>query len=403
MNVADAALAAPVAASAAAGGAAAAAAATVQTVPPVPSPRVVVRLRPPTTNEDCADVSSSVVGTVGAAASSTSRAVRATDGTTLEVREPGSGALVRRFAVDTAFGEQCKTGELFASIRGLVRRAALGGNSSVIAYGPTGAGKTHTMYGDPREPGLVMLAAAELLNTAAGRAVRVSMLELHNEGLSDLLVPKGVQPDQQAAALEVRGGTGVGSGSMATFVGAREVAGTSVSSILTALRAGLARRQVAATMVNATSSRSHVVVVFRVGTGQLTLMDLAGVERVKRSGAEGSVLREAQSINRTLHSISDVVDALRRGERHIPSRNSRLARLVSGSLGGGAETAVVVCIAPFNAKKDEAVAALCFADRVRRIPSPSVFATGAAGTVSPSERASVGSLSIGSAPTRRAG
>jgi len=281
--------------------------------------------------------------------------------------------MTRRFAVDATFGENSKTGDIFFALRGLVRRAALGGTSSVICYGPTGTGKTHTMYGDPREPGLVLRAIAELLGAAAGKPVRTSMVELHNEALFDLLVQKTNQngscrpTGSQTALLEVRGGSG---GTMANIEGAREIPGTSVASLLATIRSGLMRRQVASTMVNATSSRSHVVVVFRVGTGQLTLVDLAGMERVKRSGAEGSVLKEAQSINRSLQSLSDVVDALRRGASHVPVRNSRLARLISGALGGGAETAVVVCVAPGAAERDEAVAALCFADRVRRIAAP---------------------------------
>jgi hypothetical protein len=227
------------------------------------------------------------------------------------------------------------------------------------------------MYGDLREPGIMILAAAELLSQSMGQLVRVSMVELHNETLSDLLAPPAKAHPAQGQSpppLEVRGGSG---GTMANIVGAKEVVGGSVASLLGPIKAGLARRQTAATVVNATSSRSHLVVVFRIGQqGVLTLVDLAGVERVKRSKVEGKSLQEAQSINRTLHSLSDVVDALRRGERHVPVRNSRIARLISGALGGGAETAVVVCLSPSAASVDETVSALCFADRVRRIPAP---------------------------------
>jgi hypothetical protein len=119
------------------------------------------------------------------------------------------------------------------------------------------------------------------------------------------------------------------------------------------------------TTCNASSSRSHLIVTFSVGTtGQLTMLDLAGCERVKRSGAEGDVLREAQSINKSLQQLGDIVEALRRGSAHVPFRSSHLARLVAGSLGGGASTGVVVCVAPVAPCREEALGTLCFAERL---------------------------------------
>ena len=46
--------------------------------------------------------------------------------------------------------------------------------------------------------------------------------------------------------------------------------------------------------------------------------DLAGTERVKRSGVQGSQMREAQGISRSLQCLSEVVDALRHGRSHVP-------------------------------------------------------------------------------------
>lgn len=267
------------------------------------------------------------------------RSVQIGEGPVLNVMDQ-QGEPIRDFAMDGAFGEDAKTADIFASLRCLMHRAAYGGSAAVLAYGPSGGGKTHTMYGNVHDLGLVPRAAAELLGCSCGKPISVSMLELHNNTLTDLLAPRGAGVPH---TLEVRGGS---RGTMATIEGAREITGTSVAKLLAAVHAGLARRQVAATRVNSTSSRSHVLVTFGIGTGRLMFVDLAGIERVKRSGAEGSVLREAQNINQALQSLGDVVDALRRGAPHIPFRNTQLARLVSGALGGGAETAVVVCVSP---------------------------------------------------------
>ena len=77
-------------------------------------------------------------------------------------------------------------------------------------------------------------------------------------------------------------------------------------------------------------------------------MDLAGSERVWKSGAEGERLKEAQNINRSLLALGDVIQALRGNQTHIPFRNSRLTYLLQDSLGKGNKTAMVVqaCVEP---------------------------------------------------------
>uniref|UniRef100_A0A7S4RPC1 Kinesin motor domain-containing protein n=1 Tax=Alexandrium monilatum TaxID=311494 RepID=A0A7S4RPC1_9DINO len=331
--------------------------------------RVLVRCRPP-----CLQGAEAAAG-AAARGGGEVQGVRVIDATTVEVCEPASGISPKRFRVDGAFGQEASTADVFAAVRCLARAAINGETSAVLAYGPSGSGKTHTMYGSAGDQGLVQRTAAELFGSAGGRPVRISMLELHNETLVDLLVPRGQAP----TALEVRGGS---IGAVAAVDGARDVPGPSLASLLVTIRSGLARRQVAATMANASSSRSHVIVTFGVGGGKLLLVDLAGLERVKRSGAEGSLLRETQNINRSLQSLGDVVEALRRGWQHVPCRNTKLARLLVGALSGGSETAVVVCVTPDAARSNEALAALCFAERVRRISaSPAVDAgAGAPGT-----------------------
>lgn len=71
-------------------------------------------------------------------------------------------------------------------------------------------------------------------------------------------------------------------------------------------------------------------------------MDLAGSERVWKSGAEGERLKEAQNINRSLLALGDVIQALKARQTHIPFRNSRLTYLLQDSLGKGSKTVMVV-------------------------------------------------------------
>lgn len=44
-----------------------------------------------------------------------------------------------------------------------------GKNGLIAALGPSGSGKTHTVFGTPREPGMVPLALQHIFNHSQGR------------------------------------------------------------------------------------------------------------------------------------------------------------------------------------------------------------------------------------------
>ena len=80
------------------------------------------------------------------------------------------------------------------------------------------------------------------------------------------------------------------------------------------------RRHTHSTLMNASSSRSHLVLTLyvkitatREGTervGKLHLVDLAGSERVGKSGVVGEQLKEAQHINKSLSALELVMSCL---------------------------------------------------------------------------------------------
>merc|ERR1719215_445596 len=104
--------------------------------------------------------------------------------------------------------------------------------------------------------------------------------------------------------------------------------------------------------MNCGSSRSHVMFMMRIISesletgqrqqGKMLLIDLAGSERVKRSEVQGDALREAIEINKSLSALGDVIEALVRGERHVPYRNHELTQVLQDSLGGTAKTLMFV-------------------------------------------------------------
>jgi hypothetical protein len=135
-------------------------------------------------------------------------------------------------------------------------------------------------------------------------------------------------------------------------------------------------RHVAATLMNASSSRSHLVCSIVVETtsvkgevrrGKLTLVDLAGSERTKRSGVKGTGMKEANSINKSLLALGNVIHALTIGER-VPYRNHDLTMLLQDSLGGlGAKTLMFVNVSPALDNEEETRGALDFAMKARQV------------------------------------
>ena len=66
---------------------------------------------------------------------------------------------------------------------------------------------------------------------------------------------------------------------------------------------------------------------------QLSLVDLAGSERAAKTGATPEQLKEAQSINKSLSALGDVISALSSDASYVPYRNNKLTMLMQDSLG----------------------------------------------------------------------
>ncbi|KAK2079949.1 hypothetical protein QBZ16_002344 [Prototheca wickerhamii] len=306
---------------------------------------------------------------------------------------------------DRVFGPEAPQEEVFQAV-GLpaVEHCLAGFNAAIFAYGQTGAGKTHTMQGraetDPEtgalhaDCGMTLRVFRELFAKMRGAAaegsaasasssateydVSISFVEIYNEEVTDLLSPS-------SGPLAVRDG-GPGGGVFVQDLSWHAV--RSAADALELARRGSENRRIAATQMNERSSRSHSVFTCRVTAAEraggvavtraskLHLIDLAGSERVARSGAEGQQLAEARSINRSLTVLGRVVSALadraRRPGTHVPYRDSRLTFLLQDSLGGNSRTAVVACVTPAVDSAAETLGTLLFASGVKRIRNRAV-------------------------------
>jgi hypothetical protein len=260
----------------------------------------------------------------------------------------------------------------------------------------TGSGKTHTMLGSAGAEGLAPRLAQELFNKLKERdashhvEVSVSILELYLDKLRDLLATDRNE-SECLDDLKIHLADHSSSG-LVEVEGARIERVASSRELLDVFDRGSKGRASSSTKMNAASSRSHMIATIvlllrnrRTGDilhGKLTLVDLAGSERVSKSGAAGQELKEAQSINKSLSALGDVIGALTSGcNQHVPYRNSPLTMLMSDSIGGNAKTLMFVCCSPADYNRRETANSLDFAKRCRNVTN-NVASSGATGGVS---------------------
>lgn len=91
------------------------------------------------------------------------------------------------------------------------------------------------------------------------------------------------------------------------------------------------------------------------------------LQRLDKSGAVGENLKEAQSINKSLSALGDVISSLTTGQSHVPYRNHPLTMLMSDSIGGNAKTLMFVNTSPADYNAPESDSALKFASRCKDI------------------------------------
>ena len=312
----------------------------------------------------------------------------------------------RSFSFDRAFGPAASQAEVYEACGPLIRCVADGYDVCLLAYGQTGSGKTHTMSGPPRGKRTLLRKTDEDAESSpsgleslgvnyralddvfrvvrarepvAEHVVTVSVLEIYNEECRDLLAQRGGTKIDVAGF----GATNAGSERARNRAAADNVpdavarVARDADDVFAAMREGEANRSTGATAMNARSSRSHSVVIVRVGAvsretrartrGALYLVDLAGSERVARSEASGDRLKEARHINKSLSALGDVVAALQEKRAHVPYRNSKLTTLLRGALGPNGKAALFAHVSPAPASADESVSTLAFAERAAAV------------------------------------
>ncbi|XP_037606164.1 centromere-associated protein E isoform X12 [Sebastes umbrosus] len=298
------------------------------------------------------------------------------------IHQIDDGNTTKSFSFDRVFTADETTNQLYQDIaKPLVVSSVEGYNGTIFAYGQTSSGKTFTMMGSDRFPGVIPLAVEDIFQTIKNCPkkeflLRVSYMEIYNETVSDLLVDSW-----KRKPLEVRETINKN----IYVADLTEELVTSPAQALAWIRKGEKNRHYGKTKMNQRSSRSHTI--FRmilesrersdpssgenadgaVFVSHLNLVDLAGSERASQTGTDGARFKEGCNINRSLFILGQVIKKLTdEGQKGFTNyRDSKLTRILQNSLGGNAKTVIICTITPVAL--EETLGTLQFASTAKKM------------------------------------
>ena len=254
---------------------------------------------------------------------------------------------------DAVFDADDDNAAVYARTAKSVVDAVLRGvNGTVMAYGQTSSGKTHTMSGTAEDPGVMTRAMEDIFAAvaAAGDArayeIKASYMEIYNEEIRDLLAPDAGPEATPRASFTTAGGNGNGDTvcnisttgtrvklvngprGLTRVIGLEERLVTGSRQIIDLVEEGTRKRSVGRTAMNASSSRSHAVLRISVTSSPnpghaltgpplnstLYVVDLAGSERADPNAArtkkQTQLKKEGSNINQSLLTLRLCVQRL---------------------------------------------------------------------------------------------
>jgi kinesin family protein 5 len=281
------------------------------------------------------------------------------------------------YTFDRVFGSEASQDDVFEFVaKPIIEGALEGWNGTLFCYGQTSSGKTHTMegvHGIPELRGIIprmMEYVFDLILNASTDlefTVKCSFLEIYNEKIQDLLDPR-----KNNLMVKEEKGRGI------WVDDATEIYVLSKEEMYDVFKIGSENRKVGSTAMNSKSSRSHslfIVTIFQKNnktdstkTGKIYFVDLAGSEKMSKTGIEGGqMLEEAKNINKSLLNLGMVINALTEGRGHVPYRDSKLTRVLQESLGGNSMTTLVINCSMSSFNDKESLSTLRFGQRAKAI------------------------------------
>ena len=291
----------------------------------------------------------------------------------------------QEFVYDKVFPSDTNQKTIFEIVaKPLISAAFEGINGTLFCYGQTSSGKTYTMEGLPTDNNLMgviprmMQLIFDTINSGSPDiefSVKCQYYQIYNEKIQDLI-------DTRKTDLAIREDRNKG----IWVEDCTEQYVESEQEMFNFFQNGASNRAVAATKMNALSSRSHslfAVIIYQRNiitesskTGKIYFVDLAGSEKMSKAGIEGNtMLKEAQNINKSIMTLGMVINALTKGAKHIPYRDSKLTRVLQESLGGNSLTNLIINCSPSMINQSESLSTLRFGQRAKLIKNKVVANT----------------------------
>jgi hypothetical protein len=249
---------------------------------------------------------------------------------------------------------------------------------TIFAYGVTGTGKTHTMRGGlkmsdrgviPRLLSGIYRRGRKVTKDSEGEtavSVTLSYYEIYNDKVFDLFE----SPDKRSqTGLPIREKDG-----KSIVVGLSEHACDDLKDFERLYIEANNNRSTAGTKLNAQSSRSHAILMVKITqtngnetlTSTASAIDLAGSEDNRRTENGKERMVESASINKSLFVLSQCIDAIGRGDKRIPFRESKMTRILSLGQNNGI-TIMILNLAPLRSYHLDTLSSLNVSSRAKRI------------------------------------
>ncbi|KAL9161868.1 hypothetical protein ABFS82_07G049200 [Erythranthe guttata] len=260
----------------------------------------------------------------------------------------------------------------------------MGQKCTIMMYGPTGSGKSHTMFGSSTQPGIVYRSLKGILEeeedddvakVGMGMFVQVTVLEVYNEEIYDLLSPANnggggggfsLGWSKGGSASKVRLEVMGKKAKNATFI-----SGNEAGKMLKEIQKVEKRRIVKSTLCNERSSRSHCMIILDVPTvgGRLMLVDMAGSENIEQAGQTGFEAKmQTGKINQGNVALKRVVESIANGDSHVPFRDSKLTMLLQDSFEDDkSKILMILCASPDPKELHKTIATLEYGAKAKCI------------------------------------
>ena len=229
--------------------------------------------------------------------------------------------------------------------RPIIEKLFQGYNGGIICYGETGTGKTYTI--NDIIPQTINQIFEYINDSDADNElfkIDVSIIEIYKEQVNDLI-------DKQNKNLNL-----IENKNKKLYIDNLTHVGVSSEEQLTKIiNQGLSNRRNNSPSFIEHNSKSHFIIIITlyhyykkenyIKIGKLYLVDCEGSERLSNKNINSNSLEEQKLINKSLISLSIIVQNLSKkvdNIGHIPYRDSKLTRIISDLFGGNAFTSLIL-------------------------------------------------------------